>query len=75
MTPEDHEQKFNQLSRNIAKLADQLVADHPEFPKVDFGRAFLTVALGLLLDATSDATTADYLRQLADDLENTRHLD
>jgi hypothetical protein len=65
MTPEDHEAKFHQVSRNLNLLAQLLAQQHPEFPAIDFARCFLTVAVSGLLTATNAATTAQYLRQLA----------
>ena len=75
-TPTDeteHAAKFAQVSRNLQILADQLVAQHPDFPPGDFGRAFLTTALALLLDAAGQEETVRYLRELAGAIERGEH--
>jgi hypothetical protein len=69
MTPEEHQEKFAQVSWNLTQLANQLVADHPEFGKADFGRAFLVTAIALMSDGTSADVTANYLREIAAGIE------
>jgi hypothetical protein len=69
----EHARKFAQVSRNLAKLAETLSAQHPDFPRGDFGRAFLTTAIALLLDAAGGEETARYLRELAAGIEAGRH--
>jgi hypothetical protein len=67
---EGHLSKFLQVSKNLKSLAEQLVAQHPEFPPGDFGRAYLAVAITLMLGAAGNGTTAAYLRHIADGLES-----
>jgi hypothetical protein len=68
--PETHAAKLAQISRNLRTVAEKLVAQNPDFPPADFGRAYFAVALALMLGATGDAATAAWLRQIADGLES-----
>jgi hypothetical protein len=65
----EHARKFAQICRNLEKLAGQLVEQHPDFGVGDFGRAFQTTAIGLLLSGLGEEGTAQYLRRLASGLE------
>jgi hypothetical protein len=60
-----HAAKFAQVSKNLKRLADQLVAEHPDFPRQDFGRAYLVTAIALLLDGVGPVATGRYLHALA----------
>lgn len=67
---EEHARQFLQVSLNLRKVADNLVSQHPDFGRDNFGRAFATTSLSLLLDSVGQEETARYLRALADGLES-----
>jgi hypothetical protein len=64
MTPEEHEAKFTQLCWNLIKLAEQLTAQNPDYPRFDIGRVFITVGIGLMSSARGDAATGAYLAEI-----------
>ena len=47
MTPEEHAAKFAQVTKNLKILADQLIAQHPDFGQIYIALAYLAVAIML----------------------------
>jgi hypothetical protein len=61
-----HAEHFARMSTNLRKLADTMVSEYgDQLPHEHFGRAFMTVAISLLLDSVGTEGTADFLRRLA----------
>jgi len=65
----EHEAKLAQVSNNLKSLAEALLAQHPQFPPADFGRAFCAVGLALVLGGAGAAVTAAWLRDMAETIE------
>ncbi len=68
MSNTEHEAKLRQVTENLQRLAGSLIQQHPEFPRESFARAFLSVAVGMLLVEVGDKGTADYLARLVADI-------
>jgi hypothetical protein len=60
-----HAESFGQLAKNLAKIGAALHQQHPEVGREFIGRAFLIVAITMLLDAGGPEKAGTYLMDLA----------
>ena len=68
-----HAERYRQLSRNLLTIADRLAADAPpDFDRIDIASAFTATAAKLLITSLGELAAIDYLRKLADHVEQLR---